>query len=556
MKLYKVVGVSVAVFGNYRVLWEDASGFADREERKPATPKTLFQAGSISKSVASAGILAKAQAGAWSLEQDVNHYLKSWKVPGNEFTEKRSVTLERLLSHTAGMTVHGFPGYEAGKPVPTVPQLLDGAPPANTAPVRVDIEPGTRYRYSGGGYTVAQLAMTDAFGRTFPQLMAELVLKPAGMLASTYEQPLPQDKLSLAAAGYRSNGIPVPGKRNTYPEMAAAGLWTTAGDLARFAIALQKSLTGEQGTLLSKQTAERMMTPIREDYALGLGIEKHGDKFYFGHNGADEGFQAILLASRDGCCGAAIMVNSDNGIALGIEILRGIARESAWPGYLPEPIATIALPAAKLAGMSGRYQLNSDEAFTLEARGGRLFGRPLVGDEYEMFPISRSLFVRKDSETRYQIRNSGERVAEVLVLNGKEQTSAKRMSPGAKLPIDDLLAGRISQAIDAYRAIFAATPDDSSIAEGRINRMGYAFLARNEYEKAIAMLRLNTELYPSSSNTYDSLAEAYLASGDRVRSLETYRKVLEVLPTDQKSDPALKQQLQRNAESKVKELKP
>jgi tetratricopeptide (TPR) repeat protein len=297
-----------------------------------------------------------------------------------------------------------------------------------------------------------------------------------------------------------------------------------------------------------------MVTPVLDDYGLGLGAEKHGDKLYFGHDGADEGFQALLIASRDGCCGAAIMVNSDNGIALGREILRGIAHQSAWPGYLPEPLEVISLPSDRLAPLSGRYQLNSDEAFTLEARGNRLFGKPPAGEEYELFPIAQDLFVRKERETRYQIETSGGKVSGILLLANGQRITAKRMSPGVKLPSDDLYAGRIEEAIKAYRALYASKADDPGVAEGRLNRLGYDFLGRKEYAKAIAILTLNTELYAASSNTYDSLAEAYLASGDRVRALEMYRAVLKVLPKDDKTDPAIKEQLRRNAEVKIGEL--
>ncbi|MDQ6892110.1 MAG: beta-lactamase family protein [Acidobacteriota bacterium] len=238
MRHYKVEGVSVAVFRGFRVVWTEARGFADRETKQPATPETLFQAGSISKPVAATAVLRKVEAGELDLGRDVNAYLKSWKLPESPAAAGKKATLERILSHSAGLTVRGFPGYAVGEPVPTVSQVLDGAPPANTAPVRIDVEPGTRYRYSGGGYTIAQLALTDVTGKPFPELMRQLVLEPSGMTSSTYAQPLPPEKLRLAAAGYRRDGTPIAGKRHTYPEMAAAGLWTTAGDLARFAIAI------------------------------------------------------------------------------------------------------------------------------------------------------------------------------------------------------------------------------------------------------------------------------------------------------------------------------
>jgi tetratricopeptide (TPR) repeat protein len=248
------------------------------------------------------------------------------------------------------------------------------------------------------------------------------------------------------------------------------------------------------------------------------------------------------------------MVNSDNGIALGLEILRGIARQSAWPGYLPEPLEVINLPSDRLAPLSGRYQMNSDEAFTLEARDNRLFGKPPAGEEYELFPIAQDLFARKERETRYQIETSDGKVSGILLLENNERSTAKRMRPGAKLPSDDLYAGRFDEATKAYRALYRSKADDPGVAEQRLNRFGYSFLSQKEYAKAIAILRLNTELYATSSNTYDSLAEAYLASGDRVRALEAYQSVLKVLPKDDQTDTATKAQLRSNAEAKIKEL--
>jgi CubicO group peptidase (beta-lactamase class C family) len=554
MRHYHVEAVSVAVIKDFRVLWTEARGLAEREAKEPATTSTLFQAGSISKPVAAAGVLRRVEAGELRLDRDVNEYLKSWKLPESALTAKQKVTLERILSHSAGLTVHGFPGYEAGAPVPTLPQVLDGAPPANTAPVRVDIEPGSRFRYAGGGTTIAQLVMTDTTGKPFPELMKELVLGPAGMNYSTYEQPLPDEKLRLAAAGYYVDGAAVPGKRHTYPEMAAAGLWTTSEDLARFALAIARSLRGDPGSLLSKETAARMTTPLSGEAGLGFFIQKHGADLYFGHTGSDEGFQAFLLMHRERGYGAAVMANSENGNALASEIVRGIAREDGWAGYLPEPVAIAKLPRRYLEPLSGRYQLSGDEAFTLTVRSNRLFGKPADGDEYELFPISRDLFLRKDRPTRYQIERSDGSVAGILLLAGEERIKAKRMHPGARLPSDDLADGKIDEALAAYRGLFAEKPEDPGIAEQRLNRMGYQLAARKEFAGAIAVLKLNTELRPGSSNTYDSLAEIYLLSGDRDRSLETYRQALEVLPKDTTTDPSLKEQLRKNAEVQVKKL--
>src|SRR5246127_2408406 len=192
MRLYNVPGLSVAVIEGYKVAWVKAYGVTEPGGTMPVTPRTLFQAGSISKPVAAAGMLALVQEGKLSLDEDVNQKLKSWKVPENEFTKEQKVTLRRLASHSAGLTVHGFPGYDVDEKVPSLVQILNGEKPkANTSEIRVDFVPGTKWRYSGGGITIEQLLMMDVSGRPFPALMKELVLDKAGMKDSTYEQPLP-----------------------------------------------------------------------------------------------------------------------------------------------------------------------------------------------------------------------------------------------------------------------------------------------------------------------------------------------------------------------------
>ena len=193
MQKRHVPGLSIAIIQDGKISKAKGYGFIDKNRSASVTPATLFQAGSVSKSVAAVGALQLTEAGKLPLDEDVNTKLKTWKVPENEFTKDKKVTLRGLLSHTAGLTVHGFPGYQAGTPLPTVSQILNGSPPANTAAVRVDFVPGTRWRYSGGGYTVVQQLMTDVTGQPFPQLMQTTVLGPLAMMASTYQQPLPSD---------------------------------------------------------------------------------------------------------------------------------------------------------------------------------------------------------------------------------------------------------------------------------------------------------------------------------------------------------------------------
>jgi CubicO group peptidase (beta-lactamase class C family) len=326
MAHFKVAGVSIAVFDNYEIEWAKGYGVLDTQTHKPVDAKTVFQAASISKPVAASAALHLVEAGKLSLDTDVNRTLKSWRVPENEFTRTQKVTLRRILSHSAGLTVHGFPGYAAGAHLPTLIEILDGKPPANTPAIRVDTVPGSIGRYSGGGYTILQLLLTEVTGEPLPKLLREVVLGPLAMSRSAYAQPLPSTWAENAASGYYADGRPVPGKYHTYPELAAAGLWTTPSDLARFGIEIQKSREGRSNRVLSEAMTRQMLTPQKDSAGLGLFLMGTA----FGHNGANEGFQCLLQCSLEGGKGVAIMTNSDNGGALAQEILHRVEAEYRW----------------------------------------------------------------------------------------------------------------------------------------------------------------------------------------------------------------------------------
>ena len=303
MKYWHVPGVSIAIVDNLRIVYAGGFGVTEFGGSTRVDTTTLFLAGSISKPVFATGALRLVEQGKLALDEDVNAKLKSWRVPESPFTEREKVTLRRILTHSAGLTVWGFPGYAADKPVPTVPQLLDGVPPANTGAVRNDTVPGARWLYSGGGMTIAQLLATDVTGEPFPSLMKRLVLEPAGMTRSTYENPLPVARHREAASGHERLDTPVPGRFHTYPEMAAAGLWTTAPELARWALTVANSYNGRPNGILSADMARQMVykhmpTGPRGGngfYGLGVAVAGDGDSIAFSHNGRDEGFVASAI---------------------------------------------------------------------------------------------------------------------------------------------------------------------------------------------------------------------------------------------------------------------
>jgi CubicO group peptidase (beta-lactamase class C family) len=335
MTHYETPGVSVAVIHNGRLEW--ARGFGVREwgAPDPVTDETLFQAGSISKPVFALAVMSLVQSGKLDLDADVNHYLTTWKIPANGDGQPR-VTLRQLLSHTAGLTVDGFPGYLRSAPLPSLTQILNGQPPANSPPVRVNQVPGAQCSYSGGGFTVAQKLMEDVLGKPFPDLMRELILDPLGMKRSTYEQPLPEELSATTATAHPFHYRQVEGRWHVYPEMAAAGLWTTPSDLARVVVEVQCAANGRTGRIVSAATASQMLTPQIEDHT-GICFELHGKgrTSRFGHSGWNEGFVALWNAYRFLGLGAVIMVNSNQGAPMILEIERAIAREYDWPDYLP-----------------------------------------------------------------------------------------------------------------------------------------------------------------------------------------------------------------------------
>ena len=331
MAHYRVPGLSLACIHNGTVEWTRAFGVA-RVGGEPVSPETLFQASSISMPVTAVAALRLVEQGKLNLDVDVNQYLSSWKVPTNRFTENKKVTLRELLSHTAGATIHGFEGYAAGQKVPTLVQVLSGESPANSSPVTVDFEPGTKFRYAGGNYVIIQQILVDVTGEPFPELMRELVLGPLHMMRSTFQQPVPEKQQPLVATPYDTDGNPIEGGPHIYPEMAVAGLWTTPSDLALFALAIQDALAGKPGAILSSSTAHEMLLPVRGFYALGFAIAGHGSNRYFSHPGVNAGFVAFLFGYEKGD-GVVLMTDGQNTKTLGLDIIYALSKRYGWTEF-------------------------------------------------------------------------------------------------------------------------------------------------------------------------------------------------------------------------------
>jgi CubicO group peptidase (beta-lactamase class C family) len=333
MKYHQVPAVSIAVVNNGQIEWARAYGVNVAESTQTTTPTTLFQAASISKSLTALTALHLVEQGKLKLDDDVNTQLSSWILPDNAFTKKQHVSLRQLLNHSGGVNVHGFHGYTQGQPLPDLLAVLNGDAPSNTDPVRVETVPGTQWSYSGGGYCIIQLMMIEASKQDFPQLLQQTIFSPLDMQHSFFAPNLPNEARNNAAVGHDDAGTVIPGLWHQNPELAAAGLWTTATDLAKIIIEVQESEAGTSDKILSSQMTKTMLTRGLGETGLGFFVEQLPDRTSFSHSGGNDGFRALLYGYTKTGQGAVVLTNGDNGAALFEEIFASIAAEYHWPDF-------------------------------------------------------------------------------------------------------------------------------------------------------------------------------------------------------------------------------
>jgi RNA polymerase sigma factor (TIGR02999 family) len=409
-----VPGISIAVIRGGQVEW--AQGFGVTQiGGAPVTADTLFQAASISKPLTALAVLRLVEAGTLDLDTDVNQYLKTWKVPDNEFTKIEKVTLRRLLTHSAGVNTPEIPGYAPNAPRLTVTETLE------SGAIRIELVPGRESRYANGGYLIVQQLLEDVTGEPFTKIMQELVLRPIGMSRSTYEYPRPT---SAVAVPYRTLTQPVPGGARVYPA-ATGGLWTTPSDLARYALEVHRALRGES-QLLSAAMARRMLTPGLSNR--GLGLEVGGSKAnpYFEHGGHTDGFQSTLVAYNHGD-GVVIMTNGENGYQLLREVLTTIAHDYKWPDFQPVEHHLAKIDPRILDRYIGSYRIPSGRVAQITRDGDRLFAQFGADPKLEFFPESETIFFSKlaDLPIRFQSIRAG-RAYQLVVSNPTE--TANRMT--------------------------------------------------------------------------------------------------------------------------------
>jgi CubicO group peptidase (beta-lactamase class C family) len=375
MKFYKIPSVSIAVINNGKIEWAKAYGYADIEMKRPATTTTLYQVASLSKSVTGLGIMKLVQDGKLSLTRDIRSYLKTWAFPDNELSKGKKITLKNLLSHTAGLNVHGFIGYSVSEPIPGTNQILNGQKPANNEAVKVIYPVTEHFEYSGGGYMIIKKIIEDNLSASYDTLMNKTVLKPLKMNNSTFSQPL---SLKYKNVAYGTDGQMklLKGNYYTYPELTAGGLWSTATDIAKFVLSIQNDLKGSQNSFVNKSNTNEMLTPVLNNYSLGFGVIEKGGENYFWHEGESFGYNSMYYGSFTTGKGVVILTNAypDNGKPFIQELLNSVAVAYNWKDfYTPVKKKLVTLSSSELLNYEGEYfSDNPPVKITITKKGQQL----------------------------------------------------------------------------------------------------------------------------------------------------------------------------------------
>ncbi len=498
MKHYNVAGLSIAVIDNYQIVWAKGYGYADKKENRKVTANTLFEPGSISKSLNAVGILQLAQQGKLDLNQDINQYLVNWKFPYDTVSHGKKITTAQLLSHTAGLGVHGFPGYHRDSAIAAVTDILDGRAPSNTGAVRSIQEPGKESRYSGGGILITQQMLIDLTKQQYEQYMYEHVLRPLGMTNSSYNQPPAVSQRKNLATGYRSNGNEVPGKFVVYPEKAAAGLWTTPTDICKYIVEMQLAYQGKSSKLLNQEMVKLHLTPYKNDVAMGTFIQNRNGEKYFDHTASNEGFTGLFIGGLTNGKGTAIFVNSDDGAIL-FELVNTIALAYNWAGFdKPEQITTVQVNDTLTSKYIGYYITDGIFSEVKKEKDGLYYWIDGVSSKMHFTSEKHFRNLEFPSAKTFIFDSAGAVSGFSRTVNGQPRV------PGQRITILDTLKPK----------------------PGQWSFFGRHLLETKNYDRAIGFLSKGLVSESSDSSLIKNLAHSYLFKGDFTKAIELYQQYL------------------------------
>ena len=536
MKYYNVLGVSIAVINNYKIAWAKGYGYADTARRYLVNSETMFSAGSISKFVAAVTALKMVEEGKLNLDSPINNYLTTWKIKENDFTKRNPINLKMLLSHTGGISQSSFFGFTPDRKIlPSILDILNGAPGSDNNRIVVNSEPKKEFRYSGGGLMIAQMAMMDVSKRDFETINQEKLFNVLGMKNSTFQQPLPAKFKNQTSWGYSAapwyKGMPY-----IYPQQAAAGLYSTPTDIAKVFIDVQKSIIGK-GKILNKSTAEKMFTSqsnvseggYKEQIGIGPFLLQRADNtdkdgVYFEFTGVNAGFVAYAIGSVENGNGAVIMLNTgDDFNGLGKEIRRSIAKSYNWKNFLPEEVVPVILTDDQLTNLIGRFRRSEDEVIYIRKEGNYLVEKINQSNDIICVPISKDSIVFTDFNIKGKF-NLDENGNAMSLQSEYQKTPMLKMKDHEFTPTEYLLAGKYEEAKNGFRKM--------NMNEYQLTYFAYDLLNKKpvQLEASKAILELAEEKFPNSSIVYNRWGNYYFLIKNNELAKSNFEKALKLDP--------------------------
>ncbi|MBK8518154.1 MAG: beta-lactamase family protein [Saprospiraceae bacterium] len=497
MAKYNVKGMSIAVIHDYKIAWAKGYGWADESEKRPVTQETLFEPGSISKTLNAIGILKLAQDKKVDLYTDINTYLSSWKFPYDSLSNGKKISLANLLSHTAGLSVHGFPGHNINGPVPTLLQVLDGKKPSFTPAVRSMFEPDLKFQYSGGGTSISQIILTDLVGQPYEEWMYNNVLKPIGMIHSTYAQPPAEGIRHLCASAYNRDGSPIAGKFHVYPEQAAAGLWMTPSDLSHYIIDMQLAHQGKPSAVLIGDMVKLHLSPYNDGpTALGTFIEDHDGVKYFQHSAGNDGFCGQFYGSMEDGYGVVIFMNTDFG-KLMPEVINSVAKAYNWKNFYREPQRKTSIEMAdkEIKAYEGIYLY--DDSWAAIGKKDNEYHFFTDWTYAKMYFISPTGFFNEEFQANKN-----------MIKDEKGNVVGYTRMVGEK---------------EYPRALKVINPDTTNLSNQFYGDIGWYYFETKKYKEALTYFSRGTQVYPEDLNMLVNRAHMYLFNNEYNKARDIYK---------------------------------
>ncbi len=531
-------GLSVAVFEDYKIIWVETWGV--KYDTVLLDLNTAFSTASISKPITATLCAILEEKGLIDLTIPVNNYLKRWKIPDNQYTLETEVTLEHLLSHTAGTTQHGFTDFYEGDKIPSIVESVQGKLPRYNEEISFIFKPGSNWKYSGGGYTVAMMALEDHLGKSLAELAQEYIFTPLNMQNTTMKQPNENGFLDNVAKAHDEQGRIIKTGVPITPQVSASGMWSTPTDMSIFLIEIQKALNGQKTEVISEKVAKRITNIVTLKVMRGwsLGWERrygYGNLDWFSHGGANTGIGGHIYATMKEGKGIVILGNGPNSVRIPIidKFRDNIIRTHQWGKQL-EWKNVQELPDLLSKRVKGRYQdINFGEVFEIKELDGKLYVPKFWnGVRNNLIYIGDDAFITNEIPGKFKFIHANEGVKIQYSRGSQAPPEVMYKEVVGKLPYEIALENNYSEALSAYQSLKSNNPQSYMVQESTINSFGYQQLGQKKYDIAILIFKINTELYPSSANTFDSLGEAYMVKGDTLNAIKYYNKSLELNPNN------------------------